>query len=72
MRLECGMDVIDKGGRSLGHVDQVSRSMFTGEIASIVIYSPRLQRNIYCGPEDVLSISRNKVRLDVTVPGKMS
>jgi hypothetical protein len=61
----CGKKALDERNREIGTVDQIRRSIFTGNLDIIVVCNRTSRHNLFFRVNDLLEINKDSVRLKV-------
>lgn len=67
MDIEYGMLVVDKNGKSLGTVDHIVMDSWSGEPRKFVVRLDDEVSAVYFSPKQVAEVTKEKVKLNITV-----
>ena len=66
MRIEHGVEVVDKNGNLLGTVDHLMRNTMTGEVSKFIVTRKAPLRDIFLSPDDVIETKSNKIKVNLS------
>lgn len=67
MEIEYGAEVVDKNGKLLGTIDHLMHNTWTGKISKFVVRSKVLDKNLVISTQDLLEVTKTKVRLNISI-----
>lgn len=66
MKIEVGVEVLDKDGELLGLVHNIIRDTWTGEIRKFMVRTQSPEAAFLFSPEQVLEVVDSKIKLNIS------